>query len=169
MIIKCSIRVNWYLFCNIFSLNTTFSGKHILVHFTIKGYSWVPFKLQESLENRGDTSSLSPRNIVNQPCVDPGSLCEVLALQGHDHELRDHFATCTSWVETPVESFDLDDFDTWLDNDKSWFKTVEHDCRDAKRRVSLQKGPKAKAAQVKAAKLESGSEDEVSEEDEPTS
>lgn len=88
-------------------------------------------------------------------------LTQVEALNKHQDELLGHVENADAWSQKPLSSIDADECNSFLDEEKAWVSMVEHDCRDAKRRVNLKKGPKPKAA-PKPTGEESGSDDEVS-------
>lgn len=71
---------------------------------------------------------------------------EVDALKEHKTSLATHFGPADDWSQKFPSEIDVDVFNGWLDQEKEWVKTIEHDCRDAKRRVNLQKGPRPKTA-----------------------
>ena len=94
---------------------------------------------------------------------------QVAALKEHQKTIGEHQDDAEAWSSTPTTTFDLAKFEAWLAAEKVWFEPLFRDCRDAKRRVTLQKGPKPKAkAAPNPGRSESDSEDEVSEGHTPT-
>ena len=97
------------------------------------------------------------------------SVPKEVALQSYEKELPDHFAKADEWAQKQTDSFDVDAFDEWLDAEKKWVSQVVHDCKDAKRRVGLAKGPKPKPKSAPPKTDESASDEAESESVEPTS
>ena len=65
----------------------------------------------------------------------------------------------------PVSQVDPDDLYSWLDTQKPLLAVIEQDLRDGKRRVSVAKGPRKRAAQADDTEPVQGSEASGSGED----
>lgn len=74
------------------------------------------------------------------------TLVEVQALKKHSSYVADESDEAHEKASQPLSEIDLDAMQTWLETKKPILKTLETDLRDAKRRISVAKGPKTRQA-----------------------
>ena len=89
------------------------------------------------------------------------SLIKVRVLRNHDQSLPAHFDEANARASIPLSELDVDDIHDWIETKKTYLKDVETDIRDAKRRVTLAKGPK-KRNQEPAGSISSNDNDDES-------
>ena len=75
---------------------------------------------------------------------------EVSALKGHVDDLDNRVRDAERFAGTNIEAVEIEEFNQWVDLQKDWFNMVSRDVSDAKRRVSLTKGP----AKVRKSKVD---------------
>ena len=88
------------------------------------------------------------------------NLLQVRTLGKHEKQCPEYHSAALDKSNTPQSEVHVDELHAWIDTQKPYLKEVETDVRDAKRRVSLAKGPKKKAttpAEGSASENESGS------------
>lgn len=91
------------------------------------------------------------------------NLFQVRALEKHSQRCPDYHVAALDKSNTPQSEVEVDNLHEWIDSQKPYLKEVETDVRDAKRRVSLAKGPKKKVqtpAEGSASENEAGSVDD---------
>ena len=68
---------------------------------------------------------------------------------------EEHFNEATEMCGTATSTLDVQAAITWLEGEKAACLPIDVDVRDAKRRISLVKGPKKKAAKKRSSKGDS--------------
>lgn len=86
---------------------------------------------------------------------------KVRVLRKHEQSLPEHFAEANEKASIPLSELDVDDTHGWIETQKPYVHEVETDIRDAKRRVTLAKGPK-KRNQEPAGSVSSNDNDDES-------
>ena len=84
---------------------------------------------------------------------------EVQCLKGHVPTVDKSFADLMDMLKIPQSQLDPNSVGDFIDNQKLVLKEVDHDVKDAKRRISAAKGPRRRVAPNEEADVHSDSDD----------